>query len=136
MKKNLLPALLLLLSGLFAGGCSQDNPLAPFEPEIVNDADAFQFQITGATDVTVTRSYTWANPAAGATIDHSTFRTDGSATVVLYDADGTEVYRSALKASGLEQSDPGVAGNWVVKIILSSFDGTANFRVEKMEIAP
>ena len=117
---------------LIAAGCGNDNPLAPFEPEIVTDADAFQFQITDAKDVTVTRSYVWSNAAGSATIDHSTSLTDGSATVVILDGDGKEVYRSTLKASGLDQSDTGTAGNWTVQVVFLGFDGTANFRVEQL----
>ena len=133
MRKSPILFFLLLIGALFANACSDDeNPLAPFEPEIINNADAFQFQITGANNVTVTRSYTWNNATTGATIDHSTARTGGTATVVILDADGTEVYRSAMLASGSGASAVGTAGAWVVQVIFSAFDGTANFRVEKL----
>ena len=131
MKTKPTLAILLAVVALSTGACSDDNPLAPFEPEIVNDADAFQFQVTGAQNVTVNKSYVWTNATAGASIDHSTALTDGSATVVVLDGEGTEVYRSALKASGTEQSRDGAAGQWTVQVIMSGFDGTANFRVQK-----
>ena len=127
--------ILLLGFALFVGACGSDevpNLLAPFEPEIVNNADSFQFQITGATNVTVIRSYVWTNITTGATINHSTTHTDGTGTVVVLDAEGTEVYRSSLKASGTEQSQTGMAGAWMVQVIFSNFDGTANFRIEKL----
>lgn len=130
---TLLPMLLIL--ALLASGCGSDeepNPLALFSPEIVNNVDSFQFQITDATNVTVTRNYIWNNTVTGVTINHSTSTTDGVGTVVVLDADGTEVYRSTLKASGTEQSQTGTAGPWTVQVIFASFDGTANFRIEKL----
>lgn len=130
MKTTTTHLLIIALASLLLAGCSNDNPLAPFEPEIVTEADAFQFQVTDAKDVTVTRSYVWSNAAGSASIDHSTKLTDGSATVVVLDGTGTEVYRSALKASGTEQSQSGAAGEWTVMVIMSGFDGSANFRVE------
>jgi len=123
---------LILAAAMFVTACSDTNPLAPFEPEIVNNADAFQFQITGADNVTVSRSYTWHNTMTRGSIDHSTSVTGGSASVIVLDADGTEVYRSVLKASGTEQSSVGTAGDWTVQVVFSRFDGTANFRVEKL----
>ena len=130
MKRRLLILLLLAVASMVSG--CDDDPLAAFEPEIINDADAFQFQVTGAENVTVTRSYTWTNSLTRASIDHSTSRTGGSATVVVSDADGTEVYRSPMKASGTDPSEPGTAGDWTVQVIFTDFDGTANFRVEKL----
>lgn len=123
---------LLAVLFLFTGCDDEDNALAPFEPEIVNTADAFQFQITDARNVSVDRSYTWNNTNTRGSVDHSTSRTDGAGTVVILDADGTEVYRSAMRASGSDQTDVGVAGDWTVRVIFEVFDGTANFRVEKL----
>ncbi len=124
-----IPTLLIATAVLIAAGCS-DDPLAPFEPEVVTDEDAFQFQVTAATDVTLTRDYAWSSSGAQVTVDHSTARTAGSAEVVILDADGVEVYRSDLMASGNESSTVGAAGGWTVRVVFVDFDGTVNFRVE------
>ena len=123
----------LAAATFLVAGCSNDkNPIAPFQPEVINNADAFQFQITSAKDVTTTVSYSWSNTGTQATINHSTAMTDGSAVVTVYDADNQQVYTHGLLASGTEQSTAGVAGTWSIKIVFSRFDGTANFRVEKL----
>jgi len=126
----LLSSLLLVL--LMAGCSNKSNPIAAFQPEVVNNTDAFQFQITEATNVTTTLNYTWSNTGAQATIDHSTALTGGTATLILLDPDDNQVYSSGLLASGNEPTTTGTAGNWTVRIILSNFSGTANFRAEKL----
>ena len=113
-------------------GCSDKNPIAPFQPEVINNADAFQFQITAARNVTTTLNYSWVNSGTRATINHSTARRQGTATVTVFDANDLQVYTHSLVASGTEQSAVGVAGTWRIKIVFGDFDGTANFRVEKL----
>ena len=121
------------LLGLLVAACSDDpNPIAAFEPEVINTADAFQFQITDASNVTATLSYSWQNTNQQATVNHSTVTTDGAATVIILDADSVQVYSSGLVASRTEASAIGAAGLWTVRVILAGFDGTANFSIEPL----
>ncbi|HWR82628.1 MAG TPA: hypothetical protein VN285_04945 [Candidatus Deferrimicrobium sp.] len=115
-------------------GCGSDkaNPISGFEPEIINDADAFQFQVTNATNVSVNLSYEWQNTGAQATINHSTALDAGTATVTLFDADATQMYQNGLLASGTHSSATGTPGTWTVRVSLVNFSGTVNFRVEKL----
>ena len=108
------------------------NGLQYFQPEVINNADAFQFQITDGVNVTAVVSYPWTNTGTQATINHSTATTGGSATVTLFDADSIQVYTSGLVASATDQSSAGTTGTWYVQVVLTNFDGTANFRVEKL----
>ncbi|MDH3892219.1 MAG: hypothetical protein OEV49_14165 [candidate division Zixibacteria bacterium] len=124
--------LLLILPILAGCSGSNPNPISAFEPEVVNEADAFQFQITDADNVSATLTYEWSNTGAQATIDHSTVTAEGMASVVLLDADDMQVYSNGLVASANEQSSVGVAGNWAVRVSLVNFSGTVNFRVEKL----
>jgi hypothetical protein len=118
---------------VLAAGCSSDpNPLAPFQPEIITTADAFQFQATAVTNVTFDRTYTWANPLTRATVNHASAVKQGTAQVHILDAAGTEVYTSLLAASGTQPTDTGLAGNWKVRVVLTNVSGTLNFRVEKL----
>ena len=127
-------ALSLLVSTMI--GCGSDGPtttaLDPFQPEIVNNADAFQFQATGVNNVSTTVEYTWANSGTQATINHSSVITSGSAVVTLFDNDATQVYQSGLVASANEPSAVGVTGNWTVRVVLTNVDGTMNFSVQKL----
>lgn len=129
----------LVVLGLFAlivSGCSSSSnnpsPLSAFEPEIINNADAFQFQATGLTNVSATVSYTWANTGARATINHSSVVNNGTANVSIADADGTQVYTSSLLASATEQSTTGTPGDWTVTVVLLNASGTLNFSAEKL----
>ena len=129
---NCLLAFLILQAGL---GCSSDdtNSITGFEPEVNISADNFQFQVTEASNVSVTLTYPWPNSGQQATINHSTATIEGSASVTLFDADGVQVYSAGLAASANDESDIGTAGTWTVSINLTNFSGTANFRVEKLD---
>ncbi len=114
-------------------GCSSSStaPLAPFQPQINNAADNFQFQATGVQLVTTTLTYTWQNSGTGASVNQSTTVSAGSATVVLYDSTNTMVYSRSLADNGTFAATTGVAGAWTVKVILMNYSGTINFRVQK-----
>lgn len=125
-------AALLAVFMILMTGCGSNNPVSAFEPEIINNADAFQFQITGGSNVSTTLSYQWNNTNTQATIDHSTALTAGSAAVTIFDADSNQVYTSGLLTSGNETSGSGTAGAWTITVVFADFDGTVNFRVEKL----
>ena len=135
-KRKLLVPLTLSLTALmlFAVGCGSDNnnPLSAFQPEVINQADAFEFQVTNASDVSTTVSYQWQNSGTQATIDHSTVTTAGSATMRVLDANGTEVYSNGLVASANHQTTAGVSGMWTIELTFTKFSGTANFRAQKL----
>lgn len=115
-------------------GCGSDKPPAPlsqFQPEIVNNPDAFSFQATDVQNVSTTLTYVWANSGTQASVDHSSVVTAGSASVTLYDANDSLVYTQGLLASANEQSNVGVAGNWRLVVQLTNVNGTLNFRAQK-----
>lgn len=119
-----LAALLLL------AGCS--DSLAPFQPEINNATDNFQFQATGLTSVSFLRTYTWQNTGTAATVNHSSAVTGGTTLLVIRDANGTQVYSDSLKASGTPATTTGVAGAWTIRVELTAVSGTLNFRAQKL----
>ncbi len=99
----------VVLAAAFAAlGCN--NSLAPFQPEINNAPDNYQFQATALTNVTTTVQYTWQNSGTSATINHSSVVTTGTATLTVKDVNGTTVYSGALVASGTPTTTAGVAG--------------------------
>ena len=123
----------LTLAAVILAGCGRDaNPLAPFQPEIITTADAFQFQATAVQNVTANFVYTWANPSTRATVNHASAVKQGTAQVFIFDSGGTEVYSSPLAASGTIPTDTGLVGNWKIRVVLTGVSGTLNFRVEKL----
>jgi hypothetical protein len=116
---------------LLAAGCGSDA-LAPFQPQINNAPDNFQFQATGLTNVTTTVQYTWSNTGTAATVNHSSTVTGGSATLTIRDANGTQVYSGALVASANPTTSTGIAGAWTIRVDLVNTSGTLNFRVQKV----
>jgi hypothetical protein len=84
--------------------CDED-PLAPFEPEVNNATNSFQLQATGVTNVSTTLSYTWTNTGTSASVNHSTTTTAGTARVDIRSANNTMVYDKALSPSLNEASD-------------------------------
>lgn len=121
-----------VIAVMVTGACSKNNPLEAFEPEIVNNVDAFEFQATDLENVSFTHNYSWQNTGAAATINHSSAVAEGSATIIIYDANNTEVYSSALLASANEETATGNPGTWTVRVVLNNAAGTLNFRIEKL----
>ena len=114
-----------------ACGKSSTGPLAPFQPQITNVADDFQFQATGVTNVTWTYTYAWSNTGDSATVNQSTTVTGGSATLIILDKNGTQLYSQSLSANGTFGMLKGVAGSWTIRVVFTNYSGTVNFRVQK-----
>lgn len=127
--------MLLFVLCIPLAGCSKKatTSLAPFQPQIVNNQDAFQLQATGVTNVSTTLTYAWKNAGTRATVNHSTTTSGGSTLLTIRDSVGTVVYSKALVPSLNEPTSPvGVAGTWSVSLTLTNYSGTLNFRAEKL----
>jgi hypothetical protein len=128
---GLVPVALLILAACGLG-CGDDNVIGPqFQPEIINQADSFEFQATGVTDVTQTLNYSWTHTGVAANVDQSCSITQGAASVRIWDDAGTLVYDRSLTDGGTFSTLDGVAGTWTLRVILSQVDGTLNFRAQK-----
>lgn len=115
---------------LLATACG-DDPLSPFQPEIGNSQDSFQFQVTALNDVTTTVEYPWQNTGTVANVNQSSSLSSGSGTLVIRAAGGTDVYRRSLASNGTFQTGTGTAGTWTIRVELSGASGAVNFRVQK-----
>jgi hypothetical protein len=129
-RRTMVLPFLLAVVGAF-GGCG-DDPLGPFQPEIGNYQDSFQFQATNVSNVSTTLVYAWNNSGTRATVNHSTTTTGGSTLLTIKDAGGTTVYSKALVPSLNEPTSPGVTGSWSVTLVLTNYSGTINFRAQKL----
>lgn len=115
-----------------AAACGNSTgPLTPFEPQINNVVDNFQFQATGVTNVTWTKTYNWTNSGDSTTINQSTTITGGSAVVTILDPNQVQRYSQSLSANGTFGMPKGVAGIWSIRVVLTNYSGTINFRVQK-----
>ena len=126
-----LAALVVLVA---LGGCGSDksNPLSPaVQPEIVNDTDSFSFQVTGVQNASTTLDYSWQNTGTVATVNQSASIGSGSATLIIRDAAGTQVYSRSLSDNGTFSSSAGTAGTWTIRVVFSGTSGTINFRSDK-----
>lgn len=128
---RLIPAFLslLVLAGLPLVGCN-DDPFAPYEPEIANVADSFSLQATGVEGVSLTRDYAWQNTGTTANVNQATTVTKGTATLRILDDAGVQVYSKNLATNGTATTSAGQAGMWTIRIILTDYSGTVNFSAE------
>ena len=111
-----------------------DDPLAPFQPEIANLPDNFQFQATGVTNVTTTLEYQWENTGTSANINQSCTVTGGSAILTIFDASTparAQVYSRNLGDNGTFVTSAGTNGTWLIRVTLTGLSGTLNFRAQK-----
>ena len=107
------------------------DPLAPFEPEIANTPDGFQFQVTDMKAVTLRRDYAWQHSGPIANVNQATTLSAGSGILTVLDASGKEVYRRNLTDNGTFQTGPGASGTWTIRIEFVRASGTVNFRVQR-----
>lgn len=117
-------------------GCSDNgNPLAPYQPEINNATDNFQFQATAMRNVNFSMDYIWRNTGDTATVNQSASAgLTGTATLEILDSSGTQVYSHDLKANGTFGTSQRLAaepGPWILRVRLVKVSGTLNFRVQK-----
>jgi hypothetical protein len=126
--------IVIVISAALLPGCS-DSPTPPpapgIQPEIINIPDSFEYQVQSIAGYSGTASYTWQNSGASAAIDHSSAVSAGVGTLVVLDANGSEVYSGPLSDTGSYVSQAGTLGDWTVRIMYTSFSGTVNFRVQK-----
>jgi len=108
-----------------------NNSLAPFQPEILNAPDNFQLQATNVKNLTSTLDYTWQNSGTSANVNQATVASTGTATLTIQDAQPAQVYTKDLTANGTFQTTTGTAGAWKIRLQLTNFSGTLNFRVQK-----
>ena len=121
----------LVALALTAACGNSTGPLAPFQPQINNVADDFQFQATGVTNVTWTFNYNWTNTGDSATVNQATTVSGGSATLTIFDKNGTQLYTQSLSANGTFGMTKGAAGLWTVRVVFTNYSGTVNFRAQK-----
>jgi hypothetical protein len=127
----LIAAVAIALTGCGSSNNS-NNVLAPkFQPQVVNNIDDFQFQATGVTGVTQTLNYNWRNTGTQANINQACSITGGTATLVLRDSTGAQVYSQSLASNGTFVTSAGLASAWSMQIVLTNLQGTLNFRAQK-----
>jgi hypothetical protein len=122
---------LLIVCVLTISQCSE-NALAPFQPEVTSATDNFQLQATRVTNRTATLTYAWTNTGTRAKVSHSTTTTFGTARVIIEDASTATVYDETLVPSLTDTTTIGVSGAWTIRLVLSHYTGTLNFRVQKL----
>jgi hypothetical protein len=116
---------------LLLGACDGTNVIGPEnQPEINNNTDNFQWQVTALDNVSQTLTYPWETTGANASVNQSSSMSGGSATLLITDADGTQVYSGSLADNGTFPTATGTAGTWTIEVTLSGVSGTLNFRVE------
>ena len=101
------------------------------QPEVSNETDTFQWQVTAMDNISQTLTYTWQNTGTTANVNQSPSLSSGSATLVIEDDSGTEVYSRNLGQGGTFTTATGSAGAWTIQVTLSGASGGLNFRVEK-----
>ena len=116
---------------LALGGCSSDPSSPGVEPEIVNGAESFEFQVSAVRNYSGSWNYTWSNASRTASIDQSSVLDRGDATLKIVDADGSVVYERALTDDGSFETAAGAAGDWRLTITLDRASGDLNFRADE-----
>ena len=111
-------------------GCG-DSPTSPgVNPEIVNLADHFSYQVSSIQRYSATASYTWSNNGAQATINQACSVSAGSATLVVLDGAAVQVYTRSLVDNGTFTTASGTPGSWTIRIVYDGVSATVNFRAD------
>ena len=131
MRKPLALAALLAAAACGGGGSTNDPMNAAYQPQVVNLADDFAFQVTGVQDGSGHHVYTWSNGGVAASVDRSSSIDAGSVTLTIKDPSGTVVHTDPLTTSGSVDTGAGTAGSWTIEVDFNHASGTVNFRVQK-----
>jgi hypothetical protein len=130
VSKSVTWVLMVAACTTLVAGC--DSTTSPgVNPEITNVADNFQYQVTGIRIYTHTTDYTWQNTGTTANVNQSAAITGGTATLVILDAVGAQVYSKSLAENGTFVTAAGTAGSWTIRVTYASASATVNFRVQK-----
>lgn len=117
---------------LAVAGCSDDQPVLPgVQPEVINNTDTFEFQVSSVVNYTGVWRYDWTTTGTIVDVDQSCAITGGTVTLRILDSDGTEVYSRDLTEGGSYTTEAGVTGQWRLEVALVEGSGTLNFRTEK-----
>ena len=119
-------------SSTWLGACS-DSPTGPgIQPQILNQPDNFEYQVSDVQGFSGTLSYSWQNTGTSATVNQATTVSGGTITLRILDATGTQVYSRSLSENGTFATAVGQAGTWTVRVIYSgAIAPTVNFRAQK-----
>ena len=130
-RRTALRPIVLLLAAALVAGCGTAPTSPGVQPEIVNTSDHFSYQVTGIRNYSAALTYSWQNGGTQATLDQSCSVGSGSATLVVLDAAGTQVYSRSLADNGTFTTASGVSGTWTIRVVYSEASATVNFRAAK-----
>ena len=117
---------------LAVAGCSDDQPFSPgVQPEVINNTDTFEFQVSSVTNYTGVWRYDWTTTGTIVDVDQSCAITGGTVILRILDSNGTEVYVRDLTEDGSFTTEAGETGQWKLEVALVAGSGTLNFRTEK-----
>lgn len=124
------PAASLFVALLAA--CGGGTATAPrYQPQVVNLANDFAFQVTALSNVSDDLQYTWRNDGTTANVNQSPSNLSGTVSLVVVDGAGAQVYSRSLSDNGTFQTAAGATGNWTVRVHFSNASGAVNFRLQK-----
>ena len=132
MHRLRLPRLAAVAGLVLLAACDQ-RVISPslFQPSVINVPNEFILQASSLDNVTEDKIYTWQNDSTTATVSQLPEALTGDATLVVYDAAGTQVYQHSLGDTGTFKTTSGAAGMWSVRLRLADATGAFTFRLEK-----
>lgn len=107
-----------------------DAPTGPgVEPEIVNNTQSFEFQVSRISNYSGILTYTWSNSEVSANLDESASLSGGYVRLTVIDSRGTTVHNALVEDGSMFTSD-GQSGDWTVRVQFEGASGTVNFRLQ------
>ena len=103
----------------------------PYQLEVSNVANSFAYQASPLKSVSGLTQYSWRNDGTIANVNQSPSNLTGTASLVVLDAAGTQVYSRSLTDNGTFVTSAGTAGMWTVRINFSNVSGAVNFRLQR-----
>lgn len=121
-----------LVAAVMLAACGGNNATAPrYQPQVVNLPNDFAFQVTALNNVSDNLQYSWRNDGTSANVNQSPSNLTGTVSLVILDANGTQVYSRSLADNGTFATTAGTAGNWTVRVHFAQANGAVNFRLQK-----
>jgi hypothetical protein len=123
-RHRILPRIIqIVIIGLLMGLAVPHHVIrAPAQPESTKIFGYFdvKFKSKDIKKITQPWHYTWHNSGTIASVEHNCRFSSGKARLVVHDGAGQQVYSRALDEQGTFFTNPGVAGEWTIEVVVES----------------
>jgi hypothetical protein len=133
----------IAVGALLVSACNDPIRMVTSEnrPQLIDEADTFEYQAFDLDNVHDTLRWTWFNTGIMASVTHHSFIPHGDTLLSVRDADGAVVYQNPLQSPEdselVKSTHVGRPGTWTIELNLYGVDGgRIDFKLARKDVVP